>query len=224
MSPTSSRPDPALLAATVGTGLMAGLYLAFDVGVMPALARRDDEAFVSAMRRVNDALDDSASFGALFLGVFVATGVAAPSLRRAERDTAARRAGAAAVLYGLSIVVTIGANLPLNHAAPRRPGGRVGGGDGRQDRLRAAVADGERRPYGRLPGGARPARRRGPAAGGFPGVVTGSVERGAGNRRRFRAVGRRTRRHDGAARTRPCGGRRPGPHPLAGPRWRNGMR
>ncbi|WP_137233997.1 anthrone oxygenase family protein [Streptomyces sp. BPSDS2] len=114
MSPTSTRPDPALLAATVGTGLMAGLYLAFDVGVMPALARRDDEAFVSTMRRVNDALDDSASFGALFLGVFVATGVAARRLRRAERGAAARRAGAAAVLYGLSIAVTIGANLPLN--------------------------------------------------------------------------------------------------------------
>ncbi|MFB7229946.1 anthrone oxygenase family protein [Streptomyces fimicarius] len=114
MSPTSTRPDPALLAATVGTGLMAGLYLAFDVGVMPALARRDDEAFVSAMRRVNDALDDSASFGALFLGVFVATGVAARRLRRAERGAAARRAGAAAVLYGLSVAVTVGANLPLN--------------------------------------------------------------------------------------------------------------
>ncbi|MBM7054419.1 MULTISPECIES: anthrone oxygenase family protein [Streptomyces] len=121
MSPSSSRTDPALLAATVGTGLMTGLYLAFDVGVMPALARRDDEAFVSAMRRFNDALDDSASFGALFLGVFVATGVAARRLRRAERARAARRATAAAVLYGLSIAVTVGANLPLNRALRTAP-------------------------------------------------------------------------------------------------------
>ncbi|MDJ1639780.1 anthrone oxygenase family protein [Streptomyces pakalii] len=121
MSPSSSRPDPALLAATVGTGLMTGLYLAFDIGVMPALARRDDEAFVSAMRRFNDALDDSASFGALFLGVFVATGVAARRLRRAERSRAARRATAAAVLYGLSIAVTVGANLPLNRALRSAP-------------------------------------------------------------------------------------------------------
>ncbi|MFJ9625667.1 anthrone oxygenase family protein [Streptomyces sp. NPDC101181] len=121
MSPTPSRPEPALLAATVGTGLMAGLYLAFDVGVMPALARREDERFVSTMRRANDALDDSASFGALFLGVFVATGVAARRLRRAEQGEAARRAKAAAVLYGLSVAVTIGANLPLNRRLRAAP-------------------------------------------------------------------------------------------------------
>ncbi|MFH9298364.1 anthrone oxygenase family protein [Streptomyces sp. NPDC017520] len=128
MSPASSRPEPVLLAATVGTGLMAGLYLAFDVGVMPALARRDDEGFVSAMRRANDALDDRTSFGALFLGVFVATGVAARRLRRAEQGEAARRARVAAVLYGLSIAVTIGVNLPLNRRlrnAPAAPSAAV---------------------------------------------------------------------------------------------------
>lgn len=44
-------------------------------------------------------------------GVFVATGVAARRLARADRNEAARRARAAAVLYGLSVVVTICANL-----------------------------------------------------------------------------------------------------------------
>ncbi|GHH20173.1 anthrone oxygenase family protein [Streptomyces rubradiris] len=112
--PRHLREDPVLVAAILGTGVMAGLYLAFDVGVMPVLARREDERFVAVMRRVNDALDDDAAFGALFLGVFMATGAAARRLARAHRSDAARRARAAAVLYGLSVVVTICVNLPLN--------------------------------------------------------------------------------------------------------------
>ncbi|WP_200262042.1 anthrone oxygenase family protein [Streptomyces sp. HSG2] len=110
----ATPPDPVLVAATIGTGLMAGLYLGFDVGVMLALARRGDERFVAAMRRANDALDDNAPFGALFLGVFLATGVAARRLDRADGSAAAREARSAAVLYGLSVVVTICVNLPLN--------------------------------------------------------------------------------------------------------------
>ncbi|MDN3261310.1 DUF1772 domain-containing protein [Streptomyces sp. CSDS2] len=45
---------------------------------------------------------------------FMATGAAARRLARAHRSDAARRARAAAVLYGLSVVVTICVNLPLN--------------------------------------------------------------------------------------------------------------
>ncbi|MFD0392688.1 hypothetical protein ACFQ3Z_07615 [Streptomyces nogalater] len=41
--PEITSKDPVLVVATLGTGLMAGLYLAFDVGVMPVLARREDE-------------------------------------------------------------------------------------------------------------------------------------------------------------------------------------
>ncbi|MFI1567402.1 anthrone oxygenase family protein [Streptomyces sp. NPDC020490] len=120
--PGSASTDPVLVAATIGTGLMAGLYLAFDVGVMPVLARREDGRFVAAMRRVNDALDDDPAFGALFIGVFVATGVAARRLARADRSDAARRARVAAVLYGLSVVVTICVNLPLNRRLRTAPG------------------------------------------------------------------------------------------------------
>lgn len=118
----TTSPDPVLVAATIGTGLMAGLYLAFDVGVMPALVRRGDQRFVAAMRRTNDALDDNAAFGAFFLGVFTATGVAARRLDRADRSAAARKARAAAVLYGLSVVVTICVNLPLNRRLRTAPG------------------------------------------------------------------------------------------------------
>ncbi len=121
LAAAATPPDPVLVAATIGTGLMAALYLAFDVGVMPALARREDERFVAAMRRANDALDDNAAFGALFLGVFMATGLAARRLDRADRR-AAGKARAAAVLYGLSVVVTICVNLPLNRRLRTAPG------------------------------------------------------------------------------------------------------
>ncbi|MEU5714210.1 anthrone oxygenase family protein [Streptomyces sp. NPDC020403] len=121
--PAGNRPDPVLVAATLGTGLMAGLYLAFDVGVMPVLARRDDAGFVAVMSRANDALDDDASFGTLFLGVFVAAGVAARRLGRAGRSHAARRARAAAALYGLGVLVTVCVSLPLNRRLRDAPGG-----------------------------------------------------------------------------------------------------
>ncbi|ARQ71127.1 anthrone oxygenase family protein [Streptomyces marincola] len=120
MSPTAPK-DPVLVAATLGTGLMAGLYLTFDIGVMPVLGRREDERFVAAMRRANDALDDDAAFGTLFLGVFVATGLAARGLARANRRDAARRARAAAGLYGLSVVTTVCVNLPLNRRLRAAP-------------------------------------------------------------------------------------------------------
>ncbi|MFD0392687.1 anthrone oxygenase family protein [Streptomyces nogalater] len=59
-------------------------------------------------------MDDDTAFGALFLGVFMATGAAARRLARAHRSDAARLARAATVLYGLSVVVSLCVNLPLN--------------------------------------------------------------------------------------------------------------
>ncbi|MGH3838754.1 MAG: hypothetical protein ACRDSG_06445 [Pseudonocardiaceae bacterium] len=46
----------ALVAATLATGLQAGLYYAFAVSVMPGLRRIDDRAFVEAMQQINVAI------------------------------------------------------------------------------------------------------------------------------------------------------------------------
>ncbi|MFF2521204.1 anthrone oxygenase family protein [Streptomyces liangshanensis] len=119
VAPRDLATRPVLVAATIGTGLMAGLYLAFDVSVMPRLARRDDEAYVTAMRRVNGVLDNSGLFGLLFLGVFLATGLAAVLQRRRERPEAARWTGAATALYAFSVAVTVCVNLPLNRRLAR---------------------------------------------------------------------------------------------------------
>lgn len=107
-----------LVAATVGTGLMAGLYFAFDISVMPGLARGDDHTYVTAMRNINEAIDNGL-FGLLFLGAFLATGIAAAQQQRGGRPAAARWGWTAFALYGLSLAVTAAVNLPLNSRLAR---------------------------------------------------------------------------------------------------------
>lgn len=148
-----------LVAATVGTGLMAGLYFAFDISVMPGLGRGDDQTYVTAMRNINDAIDNGL-FGLLFLGAFLATGVAATQQQRGGRPDAARWGWAAFALYGLSLAVTAIVNIPLNNQLARA-------GDRRRRRplpLRRPLDLREHRPHRRLhrrPG--RPGPRTDPA-------------------------------------------------------------
>ncbi|MFB6983639.1 anthrone oxygenase family protein [Streptomyces scopuliridis] len=110
---------PVLAAATIGTGLMAGLYFAFDVSVMPGLADADDRTFVTAMGTINQIIDNSALFGLLFVGVFLATGVAAVLQRRLDRPDAARWTRTAFALYALSVAITLCVNVPLNRMLAR---------------------------------------------------------------------------------------------------------
>lgn len=46
----------AVVLAAVGSGLLAGLYWAFSVAVVPALAREPDAAGAAAMQRVNQVI------------------------------------------------------------------------------------------------------------------------------------------------------------------------
>ncbi|QEU82610.1 DUF1772 domain-containing protein [Streptomyces subrutilus] len=97
---------------------MAGLYFAFDISVMPGLARGDDHTYVTAMRNINEAIDNGL-FGLLFLGAFLATGVAATQQQRRGRPDAARWGWLAFALYGLSLIVTAIVNIPLNNQLAR---------------------------------------------------------------------------------------------------------
>ncbi|MET9601816.1 MULTISPECIES: DUF1772 domain-containing protein [unclassified Streptomyces] len=117
MTGTSTQ-SVTLVAATVGTGLMAGLYFAFDISVMPGLGRGDDHTYVTAMRNINDAIDNGL-FGLLFLGAFLATGLAATQQQRGGRPDAARWGWIAFALYGLSLAVTALVNIPLNNQLAR---------------------------------------------------------------------------------------------------------
>ena len=57
----------ALIAATLGTGLIGGLFFGFATAVMPGLARTDDRTFVATMQGINEAI-----LNPLFLTVYVA--------------------------------------------------------------------------------------------------------------------------------------------------------
>jgi uncharacterized membrane protein len=104
--------DLALSAQLLTTGLMAGLYLAFSIAVLPGLARGSDRTFVEAMRSINAAILNGWFFvvflGPLFLGV-VATATRLPD--HAGLGWTALALG----LYAATLVITGVVNVPLNN-------------------------------------------------------------------------------------------------------------
>ncbi|MDJ0342162.1 DUF1772 domain-containing protein [Streptomyces sp. H10-C2] len=105
---------PVLGAATVGTALMAGLFFAFDVAVMPGLGRGDDRTFVTAMQNINVAIENPVFFLAFF-GALVLSGIAAFQQRRLGRRAVFGWVLGAVALYAVALLVTMGTNIPLNN-------------------------------------------------------------------------------------------------------------
>lgn len=104
-----------LLAATLSTGLMAGLFAAFSYSVMPGLARSSDHTLVEAMQGINKAIINPA-FMLPFMGSIPLLGLA---VFLAWRDHDHGRPAlpwliAALVLYLMAFVVTSAINVPLN--------------------------------------------------------------------------------------------------------------
>ncbi|MFD7910929.1 DUF1772 domain-containing protein [Streptomyces sp. NPDC059752] len=120
-STTPGRPQGTRLAAilitlsTVLVGLMAGLFFAFDVSVMPGLAAGDEQTYVTAMRAFNQAIDGNPLFGSVFLLALVAAAASAVVEYRGGRRATALWVGAAAVAYLVVLVITFGVNIPLNN-------------------------------------------------------------------------------------------------------------
>ncbi|MFD0277615.1 DUF1772 domain-containing protein [Kitasatospora sp. NPDC127111] len=114
----SRAAGPLLAVATVAMGLMAGLFFAFDVSVMPGLAKGDDRTYVTAMQNINKAIENGVFF-LVFAGAFAVTGVAAHLQYRAGRRSAAFWAGAATLLYVAALIVTMAVNIPLNNELAR---------------------------------------------------------------------------------------------------------
>ncbi|GAA3032927.1 DUF1772 domain-containing protein [Streptomyces lactacystinicus] len=110
----SRAAGPLLVGATVAMGLMAGLFFAFDVSVMPGLAAGDDRTYVTAMQHINKSIENGL-FGLVFVGAFAATGLAAWLLHKAGRRRAALWAALATALYVVALIVTMGVNIPLNN-------------------------------------------------------------------------------------------------------------
>ncbi len=99
----------ALIAGTVGTGLIGGLFFGFATAVMPGLAKTNDKAFVASMQGINEAILNPV-FLTTFMAPIVCLGVAA--------FTGPARVWviAALVLYVVTFAITSAGNVPLNDA------------------------------------------------------------------------------------------------------------
>jgi uncharacterized membrane protein len=116
-----------LTLSVLTAGLMAGLFAAFSYAVMPGLGKTNDDAFVDSMRGINKAILNPV-FGILFGGALV---LLVASLIALRHDVQARPWVAVAVgLYVLTLLVTMGVNVPLND--------RLESGSGSADSLRTA--------------------------------------------------------------------------------------
>jgi uncharacterized membrane protein len=62
-----------LVAAVLAMGLLAGLFYAFDVAVMPALAAADDRTLVDAMQQMIDKIENPAFYLTLLGAPVLAT-------------------------------------------------------------------------------------------------------------------------------------------------------
>lgn len=99
----------ALRAGTVSTGLVAGIFVAFSISIMPGLAKTDDATFVHAMQQINVAILNPV-FLVLFMLPLPALGLTA--ITGPSRIWVV----VALVLYVICFGITVGGNVPLNDA------------------------------------------------------------------------------------------------------------
>ncbi|MFD4404873.1 DUF1772 domain-containing protein [Nocardia sp. NPDC058499] len=104
-----------LVAATVATGFMAGVFGTYALAVMPGLRSTDDRSFIGSFQAMDRAIVNPL-FLAAFMGALVLS-VAAALLQLGQgRSSVLLWTAAAAVLYLVAVVVTVAVHLPLNDA------------------------------------------------------------------------------------------------------------
>lgn len=103
-----------LIASTISTGLLAGVYYSYAVSVMPALNQVDDRAAVDVMQRINVVIVNPV-FMLSFLGAPVVTAVIAGMLFGKDMPSVLAGVGAAAVLNIVGTLVSFAFNIPLNN-------------------------------------------------------------------------------------------------------------
>lgn len=103
----------ALVAATILTGLLAGLFYAYAMSVMPGLGDTDDRTFVEAMQSINDAILNG-WLALVFGGAPLLIAVAGLLHLRPGGRPALPWIVAAFVLCLATVIITMAANVPLN--------------------------------------------------------------------------------------------------------------
>ena len=104
------------LLATLGCGLMAGVFFAFSAFVMKALAKLPPLQAIAAMQSINVVVINP-WFMSVFLGTAAGCAIVAiqAAIRWQEPGAAYRVAGAVFYVIG-TFGVTIAGNVPLNNA------------------------------------------------------------------------------------------------------------
>ncbi len=103
----------ALLAATMTTGIGAGVYQLYNFAIMPGLGRTDDRTFVGAFQQIDTAIIGPWLF-LFFFGALGFTALAAAIHLGADGRSALPWIGGAFVLYLAVFVITLVINVPLN--------------------------------------------------------------------------------------------------------------
>jgi uncharacterized membrane protein len=103
----------ALVAATMGMGLMAGVFGLYAHAIMPGLRATDDRTFVGAFQAIDRAIINPLFMVWLF-GSLVLAGAAAALL--AGEGSVLPWIVVAFALYLAVVVITIAVNVPLNDA------------------------------------------------------------------------------------------------------------
>ncbi|WP_434587407.1 DUF1772 domain-containing protein [Streptomyces sp. A5-4] len=103
-----------LIAATMTTGLIAGVFMNWSNGIMPGLSNVDDQSFVAAFRALDAAITNPLFLGVGFMGALFFTGLSAALHRRAEQRPVLIWVGSALVCCLVVFVITFGVNEPLN--------------------------------------------------------------------------------------------------------------
>jgi uncharacterized membrane protein len=102
-----------LLAATITMGLAAGIYDVFAHTIMPGLRTTDDRTFVGAFQAIDRAIINPWFMLSAFAGPGLL--VVAAAIVTAG-DPPFGWVAAAAILYAVTVVITIAVNVPLNDA------------------------------------------------------------------------------------------------------------
>ncbi|MFD5176120.1 DUF1772 domain-containing protein [Nocardia sp. NPDC058379] len=105
----------AMVLALLSTGLIAGVFYAYAISVMPALARTGDRTLIDVMQKINVVIINP-WFMLGFLGTVGFTVLAAALSLGKEHRTTLIWLGVALALNVIAFAVTSGLNVPLNDA------------------------------------------------------------------------------------------------------------
>ncbi|MEU4706518.1 anthrone oxygenase family protein [Nocardia salmonicida] len=104
-----------MVLALLSTGLIAGVFYAYAISVMPALARAEDRTLIDVMQKINVVIINPwFMFG--FMGTVGFTALAAALHLGKEQRSTLIWIGIALALNVIAFAVTAGLNVPLNDA------------------------------------------------------------------------------------------------------------